>query len=202
MLRNQHAQYSIQIRLYDEIIIQRFCFCSLALLIFLFFAEIFLSFGWSNIGSQITVVIFTNSLRREVYWQKCLAGKNLRTSTFEMMINHFYSVQFTCHIFLGQFLCNSSAFTGIWFFSKFCKITCNMKSHFLRLLSNLSTDRINRNVVNALSFILIHSMHHHLNDIGIESTAKRTIRTVNHKSNALNQLMLYFQFTLNRRSTD
>ena len=45
-------------------------------------------------------------------------------------------------------------------------------SKFCSLLGYLSTDRINRDVVNALSLILVHCLHHHLDDIGIKSTAK------------------------------
>ena len=63
------------------------------------------------------------------------------------------------------------------------------------------SDRINRDVVNALSLILVDRMHHHLDDVGIESTAQAAVGTVNHESHSLGFLVLHLQLMVHIRST-
>ena len=84
---------------------------------------------------------------------------------------------------------------------KIIKVTANLQTQFLCLLCHFSSDRIYRDVVNALSLILVHCMHHHLDNVGIESTTQAAVRTVYHKSYTLGFLVLQLQRMVDIRST-
>lgn len=64
--RYQRRKHGLQIRLHDEVIIEGLGLCPLSLVFASFFAKILLRLGCSEVGRQVTVVIGTNGLRREV----------------------------------------------------------------------------------------------------------------------------------------
>ena len=78
LLRNQDSQNSLQIWLYNEVIIQRFCLRTLAFVSFsLLLAQIFLSLCRSHIRGKVTIVVHSYRLSTEVDRQESLAGQNL-----------------------------------------------------------------------------------------------------------------------------
>ena len=84
---------------------------------------------------------------------------------------------------------------------KIQEVTANLQTQLLCLLSHLSADRIYRDVVNAMSLILVHRLNHHLDDVGVETTTQAAVRAIYDESHTLDFLVLHLQLMVHIRST-
>ena len=113
------------------------------------------------------------------------------------MINHLYLVKLTLKPLLPHLFGNLPAIFCIRFLSQFRIRTDTGKTTFLGCFCYFTPYRIDNYILIGQSFrmIFIHNLHQKLDDIGIESTAKRTAGGENEQCNTLNR-SLYVELSI------
>ena len=108
--------------------------------------------------------------------QEGFAGKHLRACTLKVVIDEFYLINLALGKLTPQLHSYLDTVVYIGMLGKGRILALHIQAHLACLLVHLATNGINLHIIATGGFgVLIHSMCHLLDDVGIATAAKRRV---------------------------